>query len=82
MQVILYNYENNVAVMSVAPNMSLTILEIGKKDVPYGLPFWIADVAELPLDQPTESWVVNEETMGAPDGYGERGGPATGNGGE
>lgn len=81
-QVIIFKINGKVALMSVATNIGLTILEIGKKDVPYGIPFWIVDVADLPFDQPIESWVINEEDMVAPSGYGERVTPATEDGGE
>lgn len=70
-QVIIFKNNGKVALMSVATHIGMTILEIGKKDVPYGIPFWIVDAADVPFNQPIESWVINEEDMGAPSGTGE-----------
>lgn len=72
MQVIIYAGEAGAAIVAPAPNTGLTIYQIGLMSVPSGLPFWIVDTTDLPLDQPTESWIVNEATMGTPSGYGER----------
>lgn len=72
MQVILFNTDAGVAILMPALNIGLSLVEIGKKDVPKGVPFWIADTDELPMDKPTEAWVIDESTAGAPTGYGGR----------
>lgn len=64
-QVIVFQGEEGVAVMAVASNTGLTILQIGKKDVPAGIPFWIVDASTV-----TEDYVIDPEVLGEPDGYG------------
>lgn len=49
----------------------LSIVDIGKKDVPAGLPFWIIDENEIPEDRSMRNaWVIDEENMPQPDGIG------------
>lgn len=64
-QVIVFQGEEGVAVMAVASNTGLTILQIGQKDVPAGLPFWIVDASTI-----TEDYVIDPEALGEPSGYG------------
>lgn len=70
MQIIVFMSAEGVSVLTPAPSNTLSLLEVGKKDVPGGVPFWIVDVDQLPLDQPTESWVIDEASAGAPHGHG------------
>lgn len=59
-----------VAVIMPA-SCGLTLLEIGEKDVPEGLPFWVVDAADLPADRVYRSaWELDATAMGAPVGYG------------
>lgn len=67
---IIYKSESGVSLMIPYLPCGLTVLEIGQKDVPDGVPFWIVDSAEVPDDIPQEAWEINESTMPAPDGYG------------
>lgn len=64
-QVIVFEYEGGAAVMAAATNTGLTILQIGKKDVPAGLPFWIVDASTI-----TDDYVIDPEVLGEPSGYG------------
>lgn len=64
-QVIVFEYEGGAAVMAVATDIGLTILQIGQKDVPAGLPFWIVDASTI-----TDDYVIDPEVLGEPDGYG------------
>ena len=49
----------------------LSVLQIGQKDVPTGVPFWIVDAADIPSDRGfRDAWELGEATMGVPDGYG------------
>ncbi|MCE1119064.1 hypothetical protein [Pseudomonas sp. NMI795_08] len=51
----------------------LTLEEIGTKDVPEGVPFWIVDASTLPADRAfREAWELDPEGLG----------PASGQGGE
>lgn len=64
-QVIVFEYEDGAAVMAVANNIGLTILQIGQKDVPAGLPFWIVAASTI-----TDDYVIDPEVLGKPSGYG------------
>ncbi|MDZ4033967.1 hypothetical protein U0868_20660 [Kluyvera ascorbata] len=65
MQVIIFEYDGFTAVMSVAMNIGLTIVEIGQKDAPAGIPFWIVDASTV-----TDDYVIDPEDLGEPSGYG------------
>ena len=56
---IIYQSYYGVAVLSPA-DCGLTVLEIGQKDVPEGLPFWLVNEGDLPLDTPQEAWHLDE----------------------
>ncbi|UYU30513.1 hypothetical protein [Siccibacter colletis] len=66
---VIYQSEYGVAVLSPA-DCGLTVLEVGQKDVPAGLPFWLVNEAELPLDIPQEAWELDEAALGEPSGIG------------
>jgi hypothetical protein len=69
MQVIIYPQENNsIAVVCPAPECSLPIAEIARKDVPAGVPYLIVDASQLPQDdQFFEAW---EADFSEPHGHG------------
>lgn len=49
----------------------LTTIDIGNKDVPEGLPFWIISVKDIPEDRTDRNaWVIDTEAMGEPAGLG------------
>lgn len=49
----------------------LTIKEIGVKDVPAGLPFWIVDAETIPTDRAfREAWELDAQALGPADGAG------------
>lgn len=64
-QVIVFNYEDGAAVMAAVTDIGLTILQIGQKDVPAGLQFWIVDASTI-----TDTYVIDPEVLGEPSGYG------------
>ena len=64
-QVIVFELDGATAIMAAAPNIVLTILQIGQKDVPDGLPFWIVDASII-----TDDYVIEPEVLGEPSGYG------------
>lgn len=66
---IIYQSEYGVAVL-VPADCGLSILEIGMKDVPDGVPFWIVEDNELPVDAPQEAWEIEVSSMGDPSGIG------------
>lgn len=64
-EVIVFEFQGGTAVMSVASNIGMSTLEVGEKDVPSGVPFWIIDASVI-----TEAYDIKNETLGEPDGYG------------
>lgn len=69
MNVIVYTQYNNQVAVMIPCSTRLTLVEIGIKDVPKDIPFWIVDESELP-STPQESWKL--ENMGNPDGIGTK----------
>ena len=67
MKVIVYTQKNNNVAVLIPCTTELTLLEIGIKDVPKDIPFWIVDQSELPSTL-QETWKL--ENMGEPDGIG------------
>lgn len=64
-QVIVFELDGATAIMAVASNTGLTILQVGEKDVPVGLPFWVVDASSI-----TDDYVIDPEVLGEPSGYG------------
>jgi hypothetical protein len=65
-QVIIFNQPSGIPAVLVATDEALashTLLEIGIKDVPAGVPFAIVDSDDLPLDIPQEAWEVDNEDL-------------------
>lgn len=49
----------------------LDIVQIGEKDVPPGIPFWVVDVSSVPTDRTyRNAWELDPESLGQPDGFG------------
>lgn len=75
---IVYNQSNgNVVVIFPVLDCGLTVEQIALKDVPFGMPFKIVDVSDLPQDgSPQEAWVIDEadltDGVGADYGNGSR----------
>lgn len=67
---ILFEINDSACTLTQGFGTGLTLLETGQRDVPVGVPFWIVDSAQLPLDEPTESWEIDTEALGEPDGIG------------
>ena len=63
-------YSNNNEVIILIPcNKELTLIQIGEKDIPNNIPFWIISYEDLP-NTPQETWKL--ENMGEPSGYGKK----------
>lgn len=59
----------------VAPGVlapaQLDIQQIGQKDVPPGVPFWIVDASDVPVDRTLRNaWRLDLDRMGPPAGFG------------
>jgi len=59
-------------VASMTPcDCGLTIEEIGRKDVPLGMPFWIVHESIIPLDPVARlEWELSADELGDPVGVG------------
>lgn len=64
-QRIIYQNDNGgVSVIIPAPDCGLTVEQIALKDVPFGKPFKIIDVSELPADRTQRNaWTVDEADL-------------------
>ena len=55
----------------VLATKQLDVLQVGIKDVPAGLPFWIVRAADVPADRSMrEAWALDTGSMGEPHGVG------------
>lgn len=62
--------ENRVSVMYPC-DCGLSTIEIGVKDVPCGLPFWIIDSVNIPSDRTyRDAWDFDAQSLGDPAGVG------------
>ena len=64
-QRIIYTNDNGgVSVIVPAPECGLTVEQIALKDVPFGKPFKIIDISDLPADRTQRNaWTVNEADL-------------------
>jgi len=59
-----------IASGELAP-VQLTVEQIGQKDVPSGVPFWIVDAASIPADRTFRgAWELDVAAIGGPSGFG------------
>lgn len=59
-----------VAIMTPC-DCCLSLEQIGKKDVPAGVPFWIVDASGIPTDRTLrDAWQLDVASMGEADGVG------------
>lgn len=59
-----------VAVMAPA-DCGLSVIDIGRKDVPAGVEFWIIDASDVPQDAESRAaWSLSADVLGAPAGVG------------
>ena len=63
-RIIYSNDDGSVSVIIPAPDCGLTIEQIALKDVPFGKPFKIVSVADLPADRTQRNaWTVDEADL-------------------
>lgn len=59
-----------VAIMTPG-DCGLSIEQIGQKDVPQGVPFWIVPADSIPSDRTfRDAWELDVASMGEPSGFG------------
>ena len=72
-QVIIYNEDNGIpSIVFPTPDalQSMTINQIGVKDVPLGKRFAIVNFSDLPTTSPQETWTVSDSDLN--DGIGSK----------
>ncbi|MNQ83106.1 hypothetical protein D3C85_981770 [compost metagenome] len=70
---IVYQPENGPVAILIPCECGLTLEQIGQKDVPNTLPFWIISAADIPADRTDrDAWELDPATMGEPAGEGTR----------
>lgn len=71
-KIIFENADDSVGIINpTAEGIALGMINLGKKDTPTGLPFWIVEDTEIPTDRTyRNSWEL-DGTEGIPDGYGD-----------
>ena len=62
--------EQPVAILAPC-ECGLTLEQIGQKDVPHGVPFWIVPADSIPTDRTMRNaWELDTSSMGDPSGFG------------
>ena len=71
-KIIFQNADNTIGILTpTAEGVALGMINLGKKDTPTGLPFWIVEDTEIPTDRTyRNSWEL-DGTEGTPDGFGD-----------
>ena len=64
--------DNSVAVLIPTQDVLDTVglQAIADKDVPQGLPYWLASESDIPIDRSQRNAWEIDELMGEPDGFG------------
>lgn len=72
-KIVFQNKDKTIGIHNPSPRILniLSLIEVGEKSTPKGLPFWIVDEFEIPSDRSNrDAWEL-DGTQGDPDGYGE-----------
>ena len=68
---IVYQLADQPVAIIIPCECGLTIEQIGQKDVPQGVPFWIVPADTIPTDRTfRDAWELDVESMGEPSGFG------------
>lgn len=68
---IVYQQSGQPIAILIPCECGLTLDQIGKKDVPVGVPFWIVDASTIPTDRTfRDAWELDLDDIGEPDGFG------------
>lgn len=70
-QRIVYQLPERPVSVVIPAECGLSLAQIGRKDVPAGVPFWIVEATDLPQDRSLRNaWDLDVDAMGEPDGFG------------
>lgn len=68
---IVYQLTGRPVSITIPCACGLTPEQIGQKDVPEGVPFWIVDADTIPADRTfRDAWELDVTSMGDPSGFG------------
>ena len=68
---IIYQLAEQTAAIITPCECGLTLEQIGQKDVPAGVPFWIVQENTIPADRTfRDAWELDTASMGEPSGFG------------
>lgn len=68
---IVYQLPDQPVAILVPCECGLTLEQIGRKDVPAGVPFWVVEAAALPTDRTfRDAWQLDVASMGEPSAFG------------
>lgn len=68
---IVYQLTNQPIAILIPCECGLPIEQIGQKDVPQGVPFWIVPADSIPADRTLRNvWELDVASMGEPSGFG------------
>lgn len=68
---IIYQLPGQPVTILIPCQCGLTLEQIGHKDVPPSVPFWIIDSDKLPAERTfRDAWELDVESMGDPSGIG------------
>ena len=71
MKLIVYEETNGNMSIVVPLDSNISVFEIGRKDVPPGVDFWIIDETDIPSDHTyRDAWELDKSALGAPHGQG------------
>lgn len=68
---VVYQVSGQQVAIVVPCDCGLTLEQIGQKDVPDGVPFWIVEADAIPTDRTfRDAWELDVASMGEPSGFG------------
>lgn len=68
---IIYEEVDGKMSITVPLDNSIPVIEIGRKDVPPGVDFWIINESDIPTDHTfRDAWELDRDALGAPHGQG------------
>lgn len=70
-QHIVYQLADQPVAIVTPCECGMTLEQIGQKDVPQGVPFWIVPADSIPADRTLRNaWELDVDSMGEPSGFG------------
>lgn len=68
---IVYQLPDQPVAVLIPCDCGLTVQQIGQKDVPSGVPFWIIEASTVPTDREfRNAWTIDQAELGTPAGTG------------